>query len=132
MSNTATTIGNTLMLTVPKGEWIVFLADFTRRNRGAHGRLEVLGGEIGYQVETEDRPFDGLAADVKDRENTVWISFGSTPADHLTHGVHGAVALYTLPASMSSGEVFAVEVADGSKTVLYLSRPEDFALPPAE
>jgi len=40
-----------------------FLADFTRNNRGAHARLEVLGLDVGYQVETDNRPFDGIAAD---------------------------------------------------------------------
>jgi hypothetical protein len=99
------------MQTVLKDEWIAFLADFTRRNRGAHGRLEVLGGDTGYQVETEDRPFNGVAADVKHGEHTIWISFGSTPSDHLAHGVHGAVAVYALPASKRSGEVFAADPA---------------------
>jgi hypothetical protein len=131
MSNPATPIANNAMQMIPKDQWIAFLADFTRRNRGAHARLEVLGGDAGYQVETEDRPFDGVAADVKDAENTIWFSFGSTPSEHLAHGVHGAVKLYAIPASNSSGEVFAAEAGDGSKTVLYLSKPEDFALPPA-
>lgn len=67
--------------------WIPFLAEFTREYRGAHGRLEVFGADAGYQVETDNRPFDGIPADIKDRENAVWINFESTPADHLTHGI---------------------------------------------
>jgi hypothetical protein len=132
MSNVEALVGSIPMLTIPKEQWITFLADFTRRNRGAHARIEVLGGEVVYQVQAEDKPFDGVSADVKDGEHTIWLSFGATPSDHLSHGVHGAVVLYTLPASVNSGEVFAVGANDGSKTVLYLSRPEDFALPPAE
>src|ERR1700688_1200713 len=91
MRNPATipSAGATDTITVAPDLRIPFLADFTRRNRGAHARLEVLGGDVGYQVETEDRPFDGVAADVKDAENTIWFSFGSTPSDHLAHGVHG-------------------------------------------
>src|ERR1700681_1593556 len=64
-------------------QWIPFLAEFTRENRGAHARLEILGGEVGYNVETENRPLDGVAADVKDGERSVWIIFGSTPDNHL-------------------------------------------------
>jgi hypothetical protein len=59
---------------------MAFSADFTRENRGAHAVVEVLGPDVGYNVQTEDRPFDGIAADVKDGEDTVWITFGSTPA----------------------------------------------------
>jgi hypothetical protein len=39
--------------------------------------------------------------------------------------------LYVLPGSEGGGEVFAAESSDGSRTVLYLSRPADFALPAA-
>jgi hypothetical protein len=31
-----------------KNQWITFLAEFTRQNRGAHARLEVLDPDIGY------------------------------------------------------------------------------------
>jgi len=57
-------------------QWTPFLATFTRENRSAHARVEVFGGEVGYQVETENRPFDGISADVKDNEHIVWMSFG--------------------------------------------------------
>ncbi len=80
-------------------QWIPFLAEFTRENRGAHARLEIIGADsdVGFQVETENRPFDGVSADIKDGERTVWITFGSTTTDHLSHGVHGAVAIRMLP-----------------------------------
>ena len=78
---------------IPFDQWIPFLAEFTRENRGAHARLEVVGpkDEPLYQVETENRPLDGVSADIKDCERTVWISFGSRPGQtSLTHGVHSA------------------------------------------
>src|SRR5436190_23798786 len=74
-------------------QWVPMLAQFTRENRGARARLEVIGvDEIGYAVETEDRPFDGVSADTKDREHAVWFAFGPAP-DHLTHGVQSVTAL---------------------------------------
>ena len=131
MSNSATSIDSIAIQAIPKNQWIAFLADFTRRNRGAHARFEIIGNETGYLVETDNRPFDGVSADVKDGEDTVWISFGATPDDSLAHGVQRVVALYALPGSEGSGEVFAAESSDGSKTVLDLSSPTDFALPAA-
>jgi hypothetical protein len=67
---------------IERDQWGPFLAGFTRENRGAHARLEVLGSDVGYQVETENRPFDGVSADVKHGEDVVWIAFGSTTDDH--------------------------------------------------
>ena len=119
---------------ITRDRWIPFLAEFTRENRGAHAVLEVVGTdtEIGYQVETEDRPFDGVSADIKDRERTVWIAFGSTADDHLTHGVHGATVIRTLPATDKRGPVLEIEAADGTRTILDLTKPDAYALPPAE
>lgn len=111
--------------------WIAFFAEFTRQNRGAHARLDVLGADVGYQVETEDRPFDGVSTDVKDGERAVWITFGSTPDNHLTHGVHNVTVVRVLPPIGESGAVVEVEARDGTRTVLELTRPEAYALPPA-
>lgn len=111
-------------------DWTEALADFTRENRGAHGRLEVLKSDPdpGYLVETEDRPFEGVSADTKDGERTVWITFGSTAADHLAHSVPRAAAIRILEPSMARGAVLGVDSRDGTRTVLELSKAEDFAL----
>src|SRR3979490_1396949 len=96
---------------IERDQWTQFLSNFTRDYRGAHGRLEVIGGEAGYVVETENRPFDGASADIKDGERTVWIVFGATPDDHLTHGVHGATVIRMVPAGNRTGPVLEVDAA---------------------
>lgn len=132
MAKTTTTVarGATPDILVERAEWIDFLAQFTRDNRGAHAQLEVLGPEVGYQVETEDRPFDGIGADVKDGEDAIWITFGDTLEDHLTHGIQCVTALRVRPPAGKFGAAVLVEARDGTKTLLELSRPEDYALPP--
>jgi hypothetical protein len=111
-------------------KWISYLAEFTREYRGAHARLEIIGAgtDVGYQVETEDRPLDGVSADVKDRESTVWIAFGSTAEDHLTHSVVGATAIRVIPPTEGRGAVMEIEAADGTKSILYLTAPGEYAL----
>jgi hypothetical protein len=111
-------------------QWAAFLAQFTRDYRGAHARLEVVGEDVGYQVMSDDRPFDGLAADVKDGERSVWVTFGSTPKEHLTHGVHNVTAIRMGPPPPDAAAVLEIEAADAVRTLLTVSRPEAFALPP--
>ena len=132
MTNPTTipTAGAPDTITVARDRQTAFLAEFTLNNRGAHARLEVLGPDVGYQVETEDLPFDGIAADTKAGEDTVWITFGTTLDQHLTHGVHGVTAIQVRLPSASRGAAVLVESRDGTKTLLELSRPEDYALPP--
>jgi hypothetical protein len=84
--------------------------------------------DVGSQVQTENRPFDGVSADVKDRERTVWISFGSNTAEHMTHGIHRAAAIRTLAAAAGAGTVLEVEDGDGTRTLLELSA-EGYSLP---
>src|SRR5436190_4736016 len=109
---------------IAANEWVPFLDAFTRENRGAHAVLEVLGEGVGRQVATEDRPFDGISADTKDGERSVWISFSL--ADTFTHGVHGVTAIRVRPATVDSGAAVEVESRDGTTTLLILSRPEEY------
>ena len=110
---------------IPANEWIPFLANFTRENRGAHAFLEVLCKGVGRLVATEDRPFNGISADARDGENTVWIAFSSTADDLFTHGVHGATAIRVRLATVDSGAAVEIEAGDGTITLLILSRPEE-------
>jgi hypothetical protein len=133
MTNPTTipTAGAPDTITVARDLETAFLADFTRKNRGAHARLEVLGPGVGYQIETDNRPFDGIAVDHKDGDHAVWITFGSTPNQHLTHGVHAVTAIRVRLTSALQGAAVLLEAQDGTKTLLELSRPEDYELPPA-
>jgi hypothetical protein len=117
---------------IPEDQWVSFLDEFTRQNRGAHATLEVLGPGVGYQVETENKPFEGISSDVKDGERNVWITFGGDPENHVTHGIQNVSAIWVRLPTATSGAAMEIEAHDGTKTLLELSRPEDYALPPPE
>jgi hypothetical protein len=114
--------------------WLLFLAEFTRENRGAHGRVEILdpNGESRRLVPVENRPFDGVSADVKDRECTVWLSFGLTGSDRLAHGIAQATVIRALAPAGGRGAVLEIEAADGSKAICELQPPGSYELPAAE
>jgi hypothetical protein len=114
---------------IEPGQWAAFLARFTRDYRGAHATIEVLGNDVGDQVMTDDRPFDGITADVKDGERSVWITFGSTLEEHLAHGIHNVRTIRMGPPPAQAATVLEIEAQDGVRTLLTVSRPEAFALP---
>ena len=130
-TTTAVPRGRVPDIALQRQDRIAFLAEFSRNNRGAHARLEIYGPDVGRQIETEDRPFDGIAADVKDGEDAIWITFGSTLEDHLSHGIQGVTGLWVRPPAGTFGAAVLVQAGDGTRTLLELSRPEDYALPPA-
>jgi hypothetical protein len=62
-----------------------------------------MGPDVGYQVQTDDRPFDGVSADTKDGECAVWVTFGSIKEDHLAHGIQNVSAIRVRPPVDESG-----------------------------
>ena len=42
---TKSSSGRAMTSTVPEDEWAVFMGEFTRGNRGAHGEIEIYGSE---------------------------------------------------------------------------------------
>jgi hypothetical protein len=116
---------------ITEDQWIPFLAEFTRENRGGHARLEVLGTDSEHYV-IEDRPFEGISSDTKDGEHAVWIDLGSTRDDHVTHGVQKVTAILARLPAPPSGAALEIISSDGTRTLVQLSLPGEYALPPTQ
>jgi hypothetical protein len=113
---------------IDRNQWNAVFTSITNEYRGVHARLEVFGRDLGDQTPTEDTPFQGISADNKDGENVVWIDFG----DNLTRGVHGVKAVRMLAPAGGNGPVIEVAAEDGTKTLLRLGLPGEYALPRGE
>lgn len=111
-------------------QWSAFLAQFTRENRGAHARLELLHRENGHHVETH-QPFNSISVDVRDGTGSVWITFWSNTSAHSARAIHGVTAIRTLSAAGRRGAVLEVQSSDGNRTILVLTHPAAYALAPA-
>lgn len=122
MSNAALTLEE-----ISRDRWNAVLGAITRNYRGAHARLEIVGLDVGSQVATENQPFDGIAADTRNREDVVWIHFGE-----IEHSVRGVRAIRMIPHMGQGGPVIEIEDQTGEKAILTLSQPEAHELPPAE
>jgi hypothetical protein len=116
---------------IKQEDWITFFAQFTQLHRGAHARVEVLDSDLGDQIEVDNRHFDGIATDVKDGERSVWITFGSTPEDHLTRVVQQVTSIFVRKPTGDAGPVIEIVAQDQSRTLLELSPDGSYVLPPA-
>jgi hypothetical protein len=114
---------------IEEDQWIKFLDEFTRQNRGAHARLEILGPDVGSQLEAENRPFGGISADTKAGEHNVSITFGSSAEDHLERGIQNVTGIWLRPATGHAGPTLEVLSRDGTRALLELSRADAYALP---
>jgi hypothetical protein len=69
---------------------------------------------------------------VKHGEHTVWLSFGSGEQGHLTHGIQQATLIRIAEPFEGSGSLLEVDAQDGIRTLLELTSPEAYSLPPGK
>src|ERR1041385_553640 len=73
---------------IPKNEWPEFFDSFSRKYEGWLVNVEILGPEIGAQVEMQETALEGITDEWDEVEgNTIMIMTGAQPAGHMTHSI---------------------------------------------
>jgi hypothetical protein len=76
------------MREILRGEWVNFLDGFSRQHEGWLVTVEVLGAEIGAQVEAQELPLEGITAELKaGGEDVINIMLGGKSTGRVTHNV---------------------------------------------
>ena len=83
----------TLML---EEDWATQLADFTRRNEGRRGTLEIDDPEIDSQAQLFDYPFLGAAYDPHDERVEVMFGDGRAGGRHISRAIGGVTSIMVL------------------------------------
>jgi hypothetical protein len=100
-------------------EWERCLEDLTRRHYNDAVSVEVIGRDVGAQVEARRLLLKGLSLDVKDRPaGAVSILLEAGPRDHVERVVHQPVNLSVKRSAAGEDEVLAIEAADGTMTLV--------------
>jgi hypothetical protein len=104
---------------IPRDEWTTFLDTFSRQHEGWLATLEVFATDIGAQQEARDLPLVGITPTSKDsKPETIAISLGKTPDDHVTHTVTGPTRVWLEQTSEGANAALEIESADNVKTLL--------------
>jgi nucleotide-binding universal stress UspA family protein len=109
-----------VVMTLPHVDWAAELDDFTRRNFGRRGTLEVDDPDIGAQAQEFSYPLLGAAFDVHDQQ--VELMFGEVGRGkrHLTRGIGGVSSIDVL--RDDRGRDLAIRIAHGlGQTLLTFS-----------
>lgn len=104
---------------IPRNEWPVFLADFSRLYGGWLSDLEVFGADIGSQMEQEGLPLEGIAAEFRNgKPDSIAIMFGTQPDDHITHTITAPSQVSVEKTDQGADAALAIKAPDGTTTVL--------------
>jgi hypothetical protein len=103
---------------IPRDEWAAFFDSFSRQHEGWLATVEVLGKEIGAQVEARELALRGITAELKGDEDTISIILGETPKDHITHIITGPSHVRLEQTESGAHEALQIESASGVTTLL--------------
>jgi hypothetical protein len=104
---------------IPREEWNEFFDSFSRQHEGWLVTLEVLGHEIGAQVEEHDLSFGGIANEWDEiHGNQIVIMLGSKPHDHISHSIDGPTHVFLEQTDEGADVALSVRSGDGITALL--------------
>ena len=107
---------------IPRDEWAAFFDSFSRQHEGWLSTVEVLGTDIGAQVEARDQPLFGIVADLKKQE-AITILLGHKRGDHLAHTVDAPLHVRLKETEEGAHEALYIESKQGVTTLLRFRSP---------
>lgn len=104
---------------IPKSEWPAFLDRFSRRYEGCLVDLEILGPDIGAQVEETGLALEGVMDEWSEAAgDTIMIMAGNKPDGHVTHSI-GRPTEVSLERTEEGDDVaLSIKSADGITALL--------------
>ena len=109
------------MREIPREKWADFLDSFSRQHEGWLVTVEVLGEEIGAQVEAKEKPLEGITAELKGGgEDSISIIVGRTPAEHVTHNITAPTHVRIEQAENRADMALQIESSEGVTTLVRL------------
>lgn len=107
---------------IPRDEWAAFFDSFSRQHEGWLSTVEVLGAEIGAQVEARDEPLVGIVADLKEPA-MITILLGGESDDHLAHTIPAPSHVRLKETPEGAHEALQFESQQGATTLLRFRSP---------
>jgi hypothetical protein len=102
---------------IPRSEWLEFFDAFSRRHDGWLVTVEVFG-DLGAQVEAEERALKGIFAEDKGGSSQIEILTGSGPDETLTHVVSRPTRVQVEETPEGAEAALQIESRDQGKTLV--------------
>jgi Family of unknown function (DUF5335) len=102
---------------IPREGWDRFFARFSEEHETQTVAVEVMGLEIGAQVEGRSLLLGGISPADHDNESLA-LTFDSLDGEHLTHMVNKPTHVWVQRAPDHTEEALEIEAADGTRTLV--------------
>jgi hypothetical protein len=102
---------------IPRDAWDNFFTRFSNDHETQFVAVEVMGEDIGAQVEGRPLLLSGVSRADEDGESLA-LMFDSVNGEHLTHMVNKPTHVRVQRAPDNTDEALEIESADGTRTLL--------------
>lgn len=123
-----TTTTTTTTKEIPRTEWKEFLDRFSRVHENWLVTIEVVGPDLGDQIEAEELPLAGISYETKgSEEGGIEILLGGKPDRHVAHLVPAPQRLWLAQDDQGIDRSLAIEEGEGRRTLINFrvpARPE--------
>lgn len=104
---------------IPRDDWSSFFDMFSRQHDGWLATVEVFSSELGAQEEAHELPLEGVTLDTE----TVAITLGKTPEDHITHTISEPEHVWIEQTNEGADAALEIESKDDSKVLIRFHSP---------
>ena len=109
---------------IERNEWPAFFDSFSRQHEGWLASLEILGPDLGAQVEERELPFEGITDESNETEgNTIMIMTGRKADDHVTHTISRPTEVSLEQTDQGADAALAIKSEDGVTALLRFRSP---------
>jgi hypothetical protein len=99
---------------ISRSEWPEFFDSFSRQHEGWLVTLEILGSQIGAQLEGRELALEGIVAEWDEvRGDEIAIMIGAKADDHITHNISRPTQVSLEQTDEGADVALAIQSADG-------------------
>jgi hypothetical protein len=102
---------------IPREGWDKFLSRFSQDHETQLVSVEVMGSDVGAQIEGRSLLLSGISPAEAD-DGSLALMFDSVDGEHLTHMVNKPTHVWVQRAPDNTDEALEIESADGTKTLV--------------
>jgi hypothetical protein len=102
---------------IPRAGWHDFFDAFTRNHETDLVAVEIMGNEIGAQIQGRSLLFGGISP-AQPNDESLALMFDSTDGEHLTHTVEKPTHIWLQRTFDHTDRALEIESADGTKTLV--------------
>ncbi len=108
---------------ISNNRWVEFFDSFSRQHQGWMVNVEITANGQKKQLEARELPLEGIAASLKDKEDTISIILAKGRNEYMEHNVSGARRVLLEKTDEGADVGLRIEAADGSQTRVQFRSP---------